>query len=1020
MKPTYQGNAKPYVIALYTALDQESVMPILQELDAKGLSLSYQPDRRAGKSVVRRACAVLAFLSARSASDTRMEDALLLAKASNVPLVCVNLDRAPLNDSFHRLLYASNIIFADRYATPALLAERIMTAESLAHPTLTKAQTSAARRTALLFLAGALAIIIAAGLFIWQRNDAANEQQQTVEEPVDIAGLLSSGMTEEDLLNIRTLAIVGDTLINASDDHYYRNWGDTVSQMQFDDKTVWSIEGKEIPRGTASDIALIGRMSNLENLILVNQSVTDLSPLQSLTKLQYVEINDCPADSLEAFSGMTNLQELVLHQTSVSSLAPLQNCTSLKRFNGSIAQCRSLEGLGLSNLTEIVLFESSQLTDLDPLSACSKLNTLTIYDATQLSDISGLAGCLSLKELQFENAPMLREGSALSGLTTLEKVEIYQCGFSDLSWLKQSRGLKTLSIEGAPISDLSWTSGMNQLRFVQTHGTNLHDLNFLKDLGVKTMELHFSGDINDYSGLAAIPNYSLMHLNPKDGNLDAALPYIVNSSFSTLWLCFCYGIDFAALPQHVSNLWITSGTLTSLDGISYFKTLDTVTLEDMNRLTSLDGLAGCNSLTHVTIRSCARLTDYEDLYQKPYALIELENLPTAPDLSRLQIPEYGRLTLDAMTSITDISPLAACKTHINTLELRNMDTVEDLSALKNMKVVELVVPPQLEDQAVQLYNDGYILDYRIEFPQDELWQENNQNFSLLSLDELDTLPDTLLSRVLDLQLIGDIVLDPNSQDCWDVWDENGLHFSVVDRKTGVSLPVGAGTIDQVSRLEKLKHLQSLRLYDQPLTSLQGIQAFSDLTSLEVRKCPLTDASAAFTLTQLENLSLFMTQVASIQGIQNLSKLKRIDLNNTQIADLSPLKECNFDYAAGNGGLNLDISFSKCEDFSALASVPAYSELRIAGYDAALWLPYLSGKTIQMLGASNSNLTNDQIALIAGIPQLQQLEIGWNSQITDLSPLLTCKTLQKVNMSRNDTAALASIEGRANFTIEFFD
>ena len=74
----------------------------------------------------------------------------------------------------------------------------------------------------------------------------------------------------------------------------------------------------------------------------------------------------------------------------------------------------------------------------------------------------------------------------------------------------------------------------------------------------------------------------------------------------------------------------------------------------------------------------------------------------------------------------------------------------------------------------------------------------------------------------------------------------------------------------------------------------------------------------------------------------------------------------------------------------------------------------------MLGASNSNLTNDQIALIAGIPQLQQLEIGWNSQITDLSPLLTCKTLQKVNMSRNDTAALASIEGRANFTIEFFD
>lgn len=1022
MKPTYQGNAKPYVLALYMAADQAGVVPILQELDAKGLNLSYRPDRRASKSVVRRACAVLAFLSAKSVADARLEDALLLAKASNVPLVCVNLDRTPLNDSINRLLYASNIIFADRYPTPALLAERIMTAESLLNPTLTKAQTSAAKRAALLLLAGALAIVVvAAGLIIWQRIDAAAKaQQQTAEEPADIAGLLSSGMTEEDLLNIRTLAIVGDMLINASGQDYYRDWGETVKQMQIDEKTVWSMEGKEIPRGTASDISLIGRMSNLEDLILVNQSVTDLSPLQSLTKLQYVEINDCPVDSVEALSGMTSLQELVLNQTNVSSLAPLQSCTSLRHFNGSISQCRSLEGLGLPNLTEIRLSEASQLTDLDPLSACGKLSAVTIYDAAQLSDISGLAGCAKLKELLFQNAPLLRSGSALSGLTTLEQVEIYRCGISDLSWLKQSRGLKMLSIEEAPVRDLSWTSGMNQLRFVQTHGTNLHNLNFLKDLGVKTMELHFSGDINDYSGLAAIPNYSMMHLNPKDGNLAAALPYIVNSSFSTLWLYDCYGIDFSTLPQHINNLWITSGTLTNLEGISCFETLNTITLEGMNRLTSLAGLADCKSLTQVTIRSCARLTDYEDLYQKSFALIELADLPTAPDLSRLQIPEFGRLTFDDMTSIADISPLAACKTHINTLELRNMDTVADLSALENMQVVELVVPPQLMDQAIQLYDDGYILDYRIEYPQDELWQEDEQNFVLLSLDELDTLPDTLLSRVSDLQVIGDQVRDTDSQDWRGDWDKNNLYFSIVDRKTGESSPVGAGVIDQIDRLGKLKNLQSLRLYDQPLTNLQGIQAFSDLTWLEVQKCPLTDASAAFTLTQLEGVSLFLTEVTSIQGIQNLTKLKRIDLNRTLVTDLSPLKECNFDYAAEDGGLSMDISYNTCEEFSALASIPAFSDLSVSGHDAALWLSYLAGKHIGMLSANNCSLTNDQIAVIAEIPQLTTLGIGWNEQITDLSPLLDCKTLEEVYLSRSDTEALASIEGRANFAIRFFD
>jgi len=790
--------------------------------------------------------------------------------------------------------------------------------------------------------------------------------------------------------------------------------------MQIDDKTVWSIDGKAIPRGTATDISLIGRMSNLQDLILINQSVIDISPLLSLTSLEYVEIIDCPVDNIEALSGMSKLLDLTLDQTKVTSLAPLQNCSILERFTGGLEQCNSIDGLGLSSLKEVMLFNCNQVTNLNALSACSGLTNLTIYGAEQLTDISGLAGCTLLNWLKLDNATSLRGCAELSELTKLEKVEMYNIGISDLSPLQQSRGLKELKLENVPVRNLSWTSGMNQLHLVQLHGTNMRDLNFLKELGVSTMELHFSGDIDDYSGLAAIPNYSYMHLNPRSQNLAAVLPYIMNATFSTLQLYDCNGIDFSTLPQQIYNLQIVGGNIASLEGISVLPKMNTLMLENLNRLSSLDGLVSCEALMRVEIRNCARLSDFEDLYQKPYSMVELIDLPVSPDLARLQISEFGHLAFENMPCITDISPLEACQSSINTLQLRNMTAIADLSPIKRMHVSSLIVPPQLEEQAAQLRDEKYINTYEVYYPEDTLWAEEEQKFTLLSLEEIDTLPDVLLARVEELTIIGDRVLDPDNQEWREEWDDKGQHFFIVDRTSGELSPVGSGVIEQIDRLSKLTNLQYLRLYDQPLTSLQGIQVFSDLRQLDIRKCPITDAAAAFTLTQLEELTLFATQITSIQGIQNLTKLTQIDINDTQVTDLSPLKDCDFSYAMENGGLRLQAGFIPCEEFSALTSVEVFAGLSLEGHDAALWLPYIAESPIYMLDANHCNLVNDQIASIAAIPQLRELQICWNEQLTDLSPLLACKTLEKVVVNSYSTLALASIEGKAHFAIEFRD
>jgi len=330
----------------------------------------------------------------------------------------------------------------------------------------------------------------------------------------------------------------------------------------------------------------------------------------------------------------------------------------------------------------------------------------------------------------------------------------------------------------------------------------------------------------------------------------------------------------------------------------------------------------------------------------------------------------------------------------------------------------MVVSPELEEQAQILADEGAIDSYVVEYPEDELWNEEEQNFNLISLAEIDTLPDVLLQRVKDLSVVGDCVLDPESQNWTDQWENNEEIFYIMDNASGETTPVGAGTIEEIGNLNQLTSLQNLTLFDQPITSLQGIQSMTDLRNLWIRKCPITDVSAVFTLTRLEQLSLFNTKITSIQGIQNLPKLTLIDLNSSTIEDLSPLSQCDFSYAMENGGLRLQLGFTPCEDFSPLASIPALAELNIGGHPASLWLPYLAGKPVTSLDASHCELTNDQIALIAAIPGLEELQIPWNDKATDLTPLLSCPTLKKAVLNDYSAEAIASIEGKAQFTIEF--
>ena len=355
-------------------------------------------------------------------------------------------------------------------------------------------------------------------------------------------------------------------------------------------------------------------------------------------------------------------------------------------------------------------------------------------------------------------------------------------------------------------------------------------------------------------------------------------------------------------------------------------------------------------------------------------------------------------------------------------KLVGLEGVNNLKPLERFHGMELTVSPELEEQARDLVKSGNFSRYMIEYPEGG-WDQNNNEFSLLSLDELETLPDAMLRHVGTFGLVRDTLFDANRSDVWRNWDENGMSYVIHDFDTNETTPVegGEGIVSDIDFIGKLTGLRRLSLVDQPIESVDGIQNFGELEFLTLNNCEdLTDISPVFTLQNLRYLSLDSLPVDSIQGVQNLPYLWELKIGETRVTDLSPLAECDFSMGiAEQGGFGLALNDLSIDDYSPLTSIPSFNYFESGNTDPADYIPYLAGSKVRCYRAHNS-FTEERCSAddINGLfaefceahPELEEIAVPWNEDLTDLRPLLSMESLREVRVSNNMEEALASLDG----------
>ena len=241
---------------------------------------------------------------------------------------------------------------------------------------------------------------------------------------------------------------------------------------------------------------------NLQELVLHEQQVQDITPLAKLSNLNFLHLDGNPINNIAPLAGLPNLMTLSLRRSQISDITPLAGIKTLEILSLSENKINDITTLAeLTNLRRLDI-GSNQISDISPLAGLTNLQRLDI-GSNQISDISPLAGLTNLEELylylnKIKDIRPLRDMvnlrvlnlwrnqiddiTPLAELTNLSFLDIKSNQINDITPLAGLTNLDGLHISGNPISDISLITKFTQLKSLSLEGIAITNTNFLTEL----------------------------------------------------------------------------------------------------------------------------------------------------------------------------------------------------------------------------------------------------------------------------------------------------------------------------------------------------------------------------------------------------------------------------------------------------------------------------------------------------------------------------------------------------------
>ena len=253
--------------------------------------------------------------------------------------------------------------------------------------------------------------------------------------------------------------------------------------------TLNSLDGRELGIKSLSSLETA---TNLQELYLFFNEISDLTPLANLDQLQELYLSHNQVSDLTPLANLDQLQVLELSHNQVSDLTPLANLDKLSSLSLDSNQVSDLTPLANLDQLAALSLDSNEISDLTPLANLDQLQILRL-NSNQASDLTPLA-LANLDQLQI----LRLNSNQVSDLTPLALANLDQ--------------LRHLYLSHNQVSDLTPLANLDQLQVLELSHNQVSDLTPLANLDqLRGLSLN-SNQVSDLTPLTALPHLKALHV----------------------------------------------------------------------------------------------------------------------------------------------------------------------------------------------------------------------------------------------------------------------------------------------------------------------------------------------------------------------------------------------------------------------------------------------------------------------------------------------------------------------------
>ncbi|MBN2411203.1 leucine-rich repeat domain-containing protein, partial [candidate division KSB1 bacterium] len=226
------------------------------------------------------------------------------------------------------------------------------------------------------------------------------------------------------------------------------------------DNNLLSVDSLQ-PVAGLEDITLLDGLEHCKNLVYLEmglQNITDISALETLTKLKRVGLDqNRKIENITPLANLTDLEWLNLDSNLIEDISPLKNLTKLIYLNlqyNSITDISVLKNI--KNLRELWMSQAS-INDLFYISHMNKLEHLWLNKC-------GINNIINI-----------------TNLTNIKVLKLAWNNIDDISSLRNLEKLEWLALEMNKITEISSLKKLYNLRYVRLWDNQISDIKPLVD-----------------------------------------------------------------------------------------------------------------------------------------------------------------------------------------------------------------------------------------------------------------------------------------------------------------------------------------------------------------------------------------------------------------------------------------------------------------------------------------------------------------------------------------------------------